>query len=67
MCLDGGVYVAATVADHIVPHRGDADLFWNGRLQSLCKRHHDVDKKREERSMLPLGCDADGWPLDRAP
>lgn len=37
------------VADHIVPHRGDAALFWDaGNLQCLCKACHDGAKQRDE-------------------
>ena len=33
---------AATVVDHITPHRGDQELFWNQRnWQALSKRCHD--------------------------
>ena len=39
----------ATVADHVVPHRGDHGLFWFGALQSLCKPCHDSKKQRIER------------------
>jgi len=32
----------AVVLDHIVPHRGDHELFWDqANWQSLCKRCHD--------------------------
>jgi 5-methylcytosine-specific restriction endonuclease McrA len=62
-CLaDGGVYTAATVADHVIPHRGDRQSFLNGKLQSLCKPHHDGDKQRMERAATPMRVDADGWP-----
>lgn len=38
------------VADHIVPHRGDPDLFWDpANIQTLWKPHHDADKQRHER------------------
>jgi 5-methylcytosine-specific restriction protein A len=41
--------VAATVVDHIIPHRGDQELFWNqGNWQSLCKRCHDKKTAREK-------------------
>ena len=40
---------AATLADHVVPHRGDYALFWFGELQSLCKACHDIKKQRVER------------------
>ncbi len=56
--------VAATVADHVEPHRGDPVKFWEGRLQSLCKPCHDRDKQREEnggRPIVAIACD--GWPV----
>lgn len=41
-CLSDGKIEAATVVDHIVPHKGDKRLFWNqGNWQALCKRCHD--------------------------
>ena len=48
MCLTNGRVVAATVADHIVPHRGDRALFM-GALQSLCVHCHSSVKQKEER------------------
>ena len=46
----------ATVADHVVPHRGDETLFWaKDNLQSLCrdcsntKTAHEVRGRREGR------------------
>lgn len=37
------------VADHIRPHRGDPDLFWDRRnLQCLCWSCHSRDKQRDE-------------------
>lgn len=41
-CLAEGKYTAATVVDHILPHRGNKALFWDvTNWQPLCKRHHD--------------------------
>ena len=41
-CLKNGRTEPATVVDHIVPHRGNQDLFWNIRnWQPLCKACHD--------------------------
>ena len=49
MCEQEGKVVPARICDHIQPHRGDEILFWNPQnLQSLCRRHHDVDKQRTE-------------------
>jgi 5-methylcytosine-specific restriction enzyme A len=53
----------ATIADHVVPHRGDHVLF-EGPLQSVCKPCHDSVKQQQEKSGSFRGCDADGWPLD---
>ena len=42
MCQEQGRVTAATVVDHIIPHRGDMSLFWDERnWQSLCERCHD--------------------------
>lgn len=65
MCERSGRVTAATVVDHIVPHRmawalasGDVDAiaaararFWDrNNWQSLCKAHHDSAKQAQERS-----------------
>lgn len=42
-CLADKYVVAATVVDHIKPHKGDYALFWDRKnWQALCKRHHDI-------------------------
>lgn len=54
-CNGQGRLVKATVVDHIIPHRGDRQLFWDeSNWQSLCKRCHDnktmtVDRFQEYR------------------
>ncbi|SCX88926.1 5-methylcytosine-specific restriction enzyme A [Butyrivibrio hungatei] len=41
-CKEDGVLTRATVVDHIKPHRGDQELFWDeSNWQPLCKKHHD--------------------------
>lgn len=62
-CAALGHVVAATIADHVVPHRGDPELF-EGELQSLCKRCHDSTKQQLEVSGTFRGCDVNGLPLD---
>lgn len=48
-CLADGITTAATVVDHIRPHRGDQRLFWNrDNWQPLCKRHHDIKTATED-------------------
>jgi 5-methylcytosine-specific restriction protein A len=49
VCLGGGRTEAATVVDHIVPHRGDVGLFWDrANWQPLCKRCHDRKTATED-------------------
>lgn len=41
-CLRDNKRRVATVVDHVEPHRGNLDLFFDTtNLQSLCKLHHD--------------------------
>ena len=48
-CQATGDVTAATVVDHIVPHKGDSALFWNtGNWQSLCKPCHDAKTATED-------------------
>lgn len=58
--------VVATVADHVIPHRGDYMVFWHGELQSLCKACHDRRKQSDERAGFSSAIGADGWPTDDA-
>lgn len=65
LCARLGVVTAATVVDHIVPHRGNKELFFDSEnLQSLCQHCHDSHKQRQEKSGVLSGCDAEGNPLD---
>jgi len=48
-CKRRGVVTEATVVDHIVPHRGDPQLFWDqSNWASLCKACHDAKTARGE-------------------
>lgn len=41
-CRRAGKLTPATVVDHIIPHRGEAQLFWDkSNWQPLCKDCHD--------------------------
>jgi 5-methylcytosine-specific restriction endonuclease McrA len=65
VCNDKGRIVAASVVDHITPHKGDMVLFWDSsNWQSLCKGCHDSYKTRLELSGRIDGCTADGIPTD---
>lgn len=65
-CLeDDGVSTPAVIADHVIPHKGDQNLFWFGKLQSLCAHHHESRKKLEETRGYHTKVGDDGWPVDR--
>lgn len=49
MCRKKGRITAATIADHVIPHKGDWVLFIAGELQSLCTNCHNSEKQSEER------------------
>jgi 5-methylcytosine-specific restriction protein A len=63
MCGREGRVTAASVVDHIKPHRGDKMLFWDStNWQALCSPCHNRHKQREERgSVQAVG--EDGWPI----
>jgi 5-methylcytosine-specific restriction protein A len=47
-CARRGATALASVVDHIQPHRGDQDLFWDrSNWQPLCKPCHDRKTARE--------------------
>jgi len=64
MCRSMGRITAATVCDHVTPHRGDPDAFWAGPFQSLCDACHSGPKQREERGGVVRLIGADGWPVE---
>lgn len=65
-CAAAGLLEPANVADHVLPHNGDPDLFWYGELQSLCTAHHSGAKQSAERAGVEYSSDigADGLPTD---
>jgi 5-methylcytosine-specific restriction endonuclease McrA len=55
----------ATVVDHITPHRGNTDLFWDPEnWQSLCDNCHSGHKQRDEAQGFSSAFDAQGYPID---
>jgi 5-methylcytosine-specific restriction enzyme A len=49
-CRAKGRVVPATVVDHLVPHRGNPERFWNeANWQGLCKPCHDRKTARQGR------------------
>ena len=55
-CLKKSKRRAATIVDHIKPHRGDSVLFWDeSNWQSLCKPHHDRKTAMEKLNNIQEG------------
>ena len=54
----------SAVVDHIIPHKGNPDLFWaEWNWQPLAKRAHDRKTAREDRGGWPVSPSADHRPL----
>lgn len=65
MCEQAGRLTPATVVDHIIPHKGDPELFWDEtNWAALCAQHHNSTKQRIEKRGHEVGCDTSGIPLD---
>ncbi|MGG0756253.1 HNH endonuclease signature motif containing protein [Brevibacillus laterosporus] len=48
-CLEKGKIIAATVVDHITPHKGDVVLFWDrNNWQGLCASCHSRKTAKED-------------------
>jgi hypothetical protein len=61
LCLQAGRVTPATVADHLVSHRGNYELFRLGELRSLCAEcHNRLDRTNAPRSPV----NPDGTPSD---
>lgn len=55
----------SATANHIVPHRGDRELFFDiDNIESVCKSCHDTLIQREEARGFVIGSDASGRPID---
>lgn len=64
-CSDRGIVEAATVVDHIIPHKGDQKLFWKqSNWQPLCTTCHNKIKKIIENGGETMSYGTDGWPVD---
>ena len=55
----------AEVVDHIIPHKGNQQLFWDtDNWQPLCTVCHNKAKAILERTGKVIGCNMDGVPVD---
>ena len=63
-CSKMGKVVAANVVDHIEPHKGDYNLFWNkSNHQPLCTTCHQSTKQIIENCKDLKVTGADGWTI----
>jgi len=47
-CRDNKATTVATVVDHIVPHKGDYNLFWDpSNHQAMSEQHHNIKTAKE--------------------
>ena len=66
-CQEDGRIEPATVVKHIIPHKGDQELFWDtSNWQAVCKEHHDSTIAREESRGVKIGSDLSGNPIDKS-
>ena len=49
-CAAKGLRVPATDVDHVVPHRGNVELFMHGELESLCHSCHSRKTMQENQA-----------------
>jgi 5-methylcytosine-specific restriction enzyme A len=65
MCQQFGYTEPSTVVDHVIPHKGDYELFWDQtNWQGLCMNCHNRHKQIQETQGTLPGCDVDGMPID---
>lgn len=71
-CQERELLIPASRVDHITPHNGDQELFWDhDNWQALCESCHNRKTAREDGGFGNKGngkvgaeCRADGLPLD---
>ena len=51
-CLAEGRSTPSDTVNHIIPHKGNPELFWDmDNLEGVCASHHSRDIQREEQSL----------------
>lgn len=63
LCAEEGIVTPADTVDHLVNHKGDLVLFFDGKVQSLCKPCHDRHAQRRDRGVDITPTGLDGWPI----
>lgn len=64
-CERLGQLTTATQVDHIRPHKGDRDLFWDvENWQPLCHSCHSIKTNTQDKGKSLPGVGVDGVPID---
>lgn len=64
-CGEKGLAVPATVVDHVIPHKGNKELFFDqNNWQALCSPCHDGFKQMLEKNSWRVQIGLDGWPVE---
>jgi 5-methylcytosine-specific restriction enzyme A len=66
-CLQDNHIKAATVAHHVIDHKGDYKIFFSSPLESLCKQCHDNIQEGSKVLAYQRGCDINGKPYKTTP
>ena len=65
LCAKVGRDTPSNTVDHIIPHKGNLDLFWDeGNWQSVCPMCHNASKRMQELHGHSQACDINGFPID---
>lgn len=65
LCEKIGRTVPATTVDHVIPHKGDWNLFIERtNHQSVCTACHNAAKAMQEIHGYSQACDVGGFPID---
>jgi len=66
ICDRSGLIVPATIVDHIIPHEGNYDKFWDSEnnWQGVCATCHSGVKRIADNHGYSQSAGADGIPLD---
>src|SRR5262249_25486826 len=63
-CLANKRITLASIVDHITPHAGNMELFWDpNNMQPLCVHCHNSIKQSMERIGFEKDIGKDGWPM----
>jgi hypothetical protein len=68
LCTAEGRAVVADIVHHVEDHHGNVEKFWFGKLQSLCRMHHERLHGRDVKVQigvdgLPIEQEATLWPM----